>query len=400
MRPPERWPLHPAPAETESLSSWLRRIAASYGMYSYELLEHGLGHRELSDPDLNLNPPMHLLEELAKRTGLDQHRVSAMTMAGWVPWLFDSLDLAPDAYETYVHQLSVLLPPKRRNIYTPRKWLPWLPEAGARRGCPDCLEFSPALLLVWQLPVIASCPVHWCRLETYEGHPPDYIRWTTPAHDQRPLPKSLSLMDRRTWQAITTGSVDLPGIRYTPASGSGCCGPSWTNSPQPKEDMAGNWTTCAVSGNTAVTRSGRPIFVAAVRDPTLDRPAAAARSNRRRDGTDRSRLTDRTGNLRTPPQARTKPPNQRRNPRGPLTATAGAQEKPTLDELLKQATDALDACIAAAKEDPVVAKQLFDFARYGCRGDQSLRVSGKPSPSFRYPRLFVTNRESTTLCMT
>ncbi|WP_139186697.1 hypothetical protein [Arthrobacter crystallopoietes] len=76
---------------------------------------------------------MHLLEELAKRTGLDQHRVSAMTMAGWVPWLFDSLDLAPDAYETYVHQLSVLLPPKRRNIYTPRKWLPWLPEAGARR---------------------------------------------------------------------------------------------------------------------------------------------------------------------------------------------------------------------------------------------------------------------------
>jgi hypothetical protein len=32
MRPPERWPLHPAPAETESLSSWLRRIAASYGM--------------------------------------------------------------------------------------------------------------------------------------------------------------------------------------------------------------------------------------------------------------------------------------------------------------------------------------------------------------------------------
>ena len=40
MRPPERWPLHPAPAETESLSSWMRRIAASYSMYSYELLEH------------------------------------------------------------------------------------------------------------------------------------------------------------------------------------------------------------------------------------------------------------------------------------------------------------------------------------------------------------------------
>ncbi len=120
MRPPERWPLHPAPVEMESLSSWLRRIAASYGMYSYALLEHGLGHRELSDPELDLNPPTDLLEELAKRTGLDQHRVIAMTMAGWVPWLFDSLIPAPGAYETYVHQLSVLLPPKRRNIYTPR----------------------------------------------------------------------------------------------------------------------------------------------------------------------------------------------------------------------------------------------------------------------------------------
>lgn len=61
MRPPERWPLHPAPAETESLSSWLRRIATSYSMYSYELLEHELGHRGLSDADLDLNPPAHLV---------------------------------------------------------------------------------------------------------------------------------------------------------------------------------------------------------------------------------------------------------------------------------------------------------------------------------------------------
>ncbi len=117
---------------------------------------------------------------------------------------------APGAYETYVHQLSVLLPPKRRKIYTPRQWVPWLPGAGVRRGCPDCLESSPAVLLFWQLPVMASCPVHGRRLETYEGHPADYLLWTTPAQDQRALPEPLSLMDRRTWQAITTGSVDLP----------------------------------------------------------------------------------------------------------------------------------------------------------------------------------------------
>ena len=58
-------------------------------------------------------------------------------------------------------------------------------------------------------------------------------------------------------------------------------------------------------------------------------------------------------------------------PRGPLTATA--QEKPTLDELWKQATDALEVCIAAAKEDPVVAQRLSDFARYGCRSEESVR---------------------------
>ncbi|MDJ0459688.1 hypothetical protein PUN71_020975 [Arthrobacter sp. NQ7] len=44
-------------------------------MYSHQLLEHGLGHRELSDAELDLNPPPHLLDELANRTGLEQHRV-------------------------------------------------------------------------------------------------------------------------------------------------------------------------------------------------------------------------------------------------------------------------------------------------------------------------------------
>lgn len=31
-----------------------------------------------------------------------------------------------------------------------------------------------------------------------------------------------------------------------------------------------------------------------------------------------------------------------------------------------------DAAIAAAKEDPVVAKHLFDFASYGCRSEESV----------------------------
>lgn len=374
MRPPERWPLHPAPAETESLSSWLRRIAASYDMYSYELLEHGLGHRELSDAELDLNPPPHLLDELAKRTGLDHHHVNAMTMTGWVPWLFDSLVPAPYTYETYVHQLSVLLPPKRRQIYTPGKWLPWLPETGAKRACRECLESGPKILLFWQLPLTASCPVHGRRLESYEGHPADYILWATPAHDQRELPESLTLMDRCTWQAITTGSVDLP--RYTVHSG------VWfrllrtlldeLSTAQGRygrqlEDVRRVWDHCGHPFRAGL-HSWQPF-------ETLDwtrqqqlLEAAAAAMEMIEDGS-LTALGTSAHLLRPEPNA----PISDGAPPGSLTGTAGAQKQPTLDELWNQVTATLDLCIAAAKKDPVVAKHLFDFARYGCRNEESVR---------------------------
>ncbi|MEO5321459.1 TniQ family protein [Arthrobacter sp. CC3] len=391
MRPPERWPLHPAPAETESLSSWLRRIAASYGLHSYELLEHELGQRELSDPELDLDPPTHLLEELAKRTGLDQHRVDAMTMAGWVPWLFDSLIPAPGAYETYVHQLSVLLPPKRRNIYAPRKWLPWLPGTGARRGCPDCLESSPTVLLFWQLPVIASCPVHGRRLETYEGRPADYILWATPAHDRRALPESLSLMDRRTWQAITTGSVDLPrypvhaGIWFrllrtlldelTTAQG---------RYGRQLDDVRRVWEHCGHPFRAGLyswqpfetlhwTAQQQLLEAAAVAMELIEAGSLTAR------GTSAHLL-------RPEPSSNigdgTRP--------APLTETADAQEKPTPDVLWKRALDSLGAAIAAAKEDPIVAKQLFDVARYGLRNEESVRALRETFVELQIPLDFLS----------
>ncbi|AOT04292.1 TniQ family protein [Arthrobacter sp. U41] len=395
MRPPERWPLHPAPAETESLSSWLRRIAASYGMYSYELLEHGLGHRELSDTELDLNPPTDLLEELANRTGLDQHRVNAMTMAGWVPWLFDSLIPAPGAYETYVHQLSVLLPPKRRNIYAPRKWLPWLPGAGVRRGCPDCLESSPTLLLFWQLPVMASCPVHGRRLETYEGNPPDYILWATPAHDQRPLPESLSLLDRRTWQAITTGSVDLPrypvhaGIWFrllrtlldelTTAQG---------RYGRQLDDVRRVWEHCGHPFRAGLY-SWQPFETLhwTVQQQLLEAAAAAMELI---EAGSLSALGTSAHLLRPGPNPRISDGIRPGRP----TATAEAWKKPTLDELWKQATDALEVCIAAAKADPLVAQQLYDFARYGCRSEESVGSLRETFAELHIPLDFLSQTEN------
>ncbi len=379
----------------ESLSSWLRRIAASYGMYSYELLEHGLGHRELSDPELDLNPPTDLLEELAKRTGLDQHRVNAMTLAGWAPWLFDSLDPAPGTYETYVHQLSVLLPPKRRNIYAPRKWLPWLPETGARRGCPDCLESSPTLLLFWQLPLTASCPVHGRRLETYEGHPPDYILWTTPAHDQRPLPESLSLMDRRTWQAITTGSVDLPrypvhaGIWFrllrtlldelTTAQG---------RYGRQLDDVRRVWEHCGHPFRAGLY-SWQPFETLhwTVQQQLLEGAAAAMELI---EAGSLTALGTSAHLLRPEPNPRisdgTRPGTPQESP--------GRRNEPSLDELWKQATDALEVCIAAAKVDPLVAKQLYDFARYGCRSEESVGSLRETFAELHIPFDFLSQTEN------
>nr|WP_281359026.1 TniQ family protein [Pseudarthrobacter oxydans] len=386
--------MHPAPAETESLSSWMRRIAASYSMYSYELLEHGLGQQELRDAELDLDPPVHLLEVLAKRSGLDQHRVSAMTMSGWVPWLFDTLTPAPDTYETYVHQFSLLLSPGRRNIYAPRKWLPWLSETAAKRGCRECLESGSTLLLFWQVPVMASCTVHRRRLETYEGHPADYIMWTAPAYDQRALPDSLSIMDRRTWQAITTGSVDLP--RYPVNAG------VWfrllrtlldeLSTAQGRygrqlDDVRRVWEHCGHPFRAGL-HSWQPFETLnwTVQQQLLE--AAAAAMELIEDGSLTARGT--SGHLLRPEPDTAISDG---TPPGSLIGADGVQKRPTLDELWNQATATLDSCIEAAKTDPVVAKHLFDFARYGCRSEESLRGLRDTFAELQIPLNFLSQTE-------
>lgn len=210
MRPPERWPLHPAPVQGEALSSWLQRIASRYRMRSVDLLDQELGQPEVHLAELDLDPPLSLIRELAKRTGIPEQQLKSMTIAGYVPWLLDHLTPSPHAYEVYAHQLSVLLPPNQRKIYGPSKWLPWIPKNQVRRGCPDCLKEKPALLLFWQLPILLSCPLHGRMLETYQGHSADEFLWTEPADTQQTAPEALSKMDLRTWQAMTTGFVDLP----------------------------------------------------------------------------------------------------------------------------------------------------------------------------------------------
>ncbi|MDD2018090.1 TniQ family protein [Pseudomonas putida] len=90
MKSAPRWPLHPAPKEGEALSSWLNRVAACYQMDVHELLAHDLGHSQLDD--LDTAPSLSLLTALCQRSGVELERLRSMSLAGWVPWLLDSLD--------------------------------------------------------------------------------------------------------------------------------------------------------------------------------------------------------------------------------------------------------------------------------------------------------------------
>lgn len=82
MKPPDLWPLHPAPIDGEALSSWLRRIATGYQMRVGELIEHGLGHDPETESDLDLEPAPVLVRTLAQRTGTDVNRLHEMTLGG------------------------------------------------------------------------------------------------------------------------------------------------------------------------------------------------------------------------------------------------------------------------------------------------------------------------------
>ncbi len=214
MSPAQRWPLHPAPKEGEALSSWLNRVANCYQMDMRELLEHDLGHDQIED--LDTAPPLPLLIALARRSGIEQDRLRCMSFAGWMPWLLDSLDNSvTSALETYVFQLSVLLPKGSRKTRSVKRWRAWLPMQQLRRACPRCMRESTehALPLIWQLPLLLSCPTHGCWLEHHGGGTGTFMGWDDASCEQRQASAPISAMDRRTWEAFTTGYVTLPRRR-------------------------------------------------------------------------------------------------------------------------------------------------------------------------------------------
>lgn len=199
------------------MSSWLSRVARCYGMSLQDLLKYNLGQSH--GDELDYTPPMSLLTTLNERSGVALGRLRHMSFAGWMPWLFDSLDSSePSALETYVFQLSVLLPRGLREqkmdamVMSWRAWLPSMPILEHQRACPICVEngLDSPMLLMWRLPLLLSCPIHGCWLESYLGSPGRFRGWESEPCEPKQASEAINAMDRRTWQALTMGCVDLP----------------------------------------------------------------------------------------------------------------------------------------------------------------------------------------------
>jgi len=212
MTPPTRWPQHPRPLEGEALSSWLARLAACYSMSLRRLLDSAMEGIEVNGDDLDLCPSPALLRTLTQRTGVPPETLSRMSLIGWTPWLTDTLEAEPAAFDTYVNQFSVMHAPGRRPPRAVADWRAWIPSNPLTRACSGCLEdpSRQGLLLVWKLPLLLSCPEHGCLLEPCIGARGNFVILPTTDPQCGNISAPVRAMDNFTWQALTRGRVELP----------------------------------------------------------------------------------------------------------------------------------------------------------------------------------------------
>ena len=220
----QRWPLHPTPGHGEALSSWLHRLATVYGMSVDQLVRDNLTPPGAPAPgpseSLDLEAPPELVTSLAAHTGVPTTQVRRMTVAGWVPWLLDSLQPEPTpgvAFDTYVRQGSVLVALEERPYREVMNWRAWLPPNSKNRPvnrvCPACVE-NPVggaltLPLIARLPLTLTCPQHGCRLDAAFGSFA-FFGWEHSETNNRPAPRQVVIQDARTEEALRTGKVVLP----------------------------------------------------------------------------------------------------------------------------------------------------------------------------------------------
>lgn len=374
MRPEPKWPLHPAPLDGEALSSWLGRLAACYQMSPVDLLHHGLGLDFHPDdvmqsrflPHVDVDPQEALILGLAGRTGVAPERIRTMTHAGWAPWMFDSVHPTTGAFDAYVARFSVVLRPRGKTKTVPGKWRPWLSEEPVLRGCPACLDATKivGLQLVWELPVMLTCPLHNCLLQplvTFIESPLWEKGPEKPAVE--PAPCVLE-MDRRTHQAMTTGRVDLPGHRIhagiwfrllrTLIHELSIPSTSWGSS---GKDLRAAWRS---SGHRIRAGQGawRPFEALSwpVQAKLLE--ASAATIEMLGTGAITGRGTKAALFTLTPA------PVARREPK--LRRAGRPEPEATYEELWAQIWKAFEDALRIARADPNEAQVLYNFMLHGC----------------------------------
>ncbi|MBT2556080.1 TniQ family protein [Arthrobacter sp. ISL-5] len=93
MTGPRRWPVHPAPIDGETFSSWLHRIADCYST-DLNVLADDLGFTLAWRPpeDIDVAATSGMIDVLTERTGVTPDQLEQMGAAGWVPWRLNIRD--------------------------------------------------------------------------------------------------------------------------------------------------------------------------------------------------------------------------------------------------------------------------------------------------------------------
>ena len=216
-----RWPLHPQPYPDEALSSWINRLAATYGVDPIKFLGFEFGHlMEIEQLELiDLNPPYRLLEGLAERTGIEISEIRALTAQAYVPLLIDSLTPLPEYYAEYAYHFNLILSRKKLMNRNVENWIPWLTTERflKTQGCKACIEEDkePYIRLYWRFSWMMSCPKHGLLLKEvrlFSGSLDWKMRaiWTDNSEKPQEAPETLSRMDAITLKAVTLGVTQVP----------------------------------------------------------------------------------------------------------------------------------------------------------------------------------------------
>lgn len=360
-----RWPLHPPPGEGEALTSWLNRLAEVYGLSVEDLLRHNLAAPCVDPPNqqtLDLDPPMWLLPALAERTGAPLDRLRQLTIAGWVPWLLDSLGPEPvpgAEFDTYVRQDSVLLTTRerlRRQVPGWRAWLPTDPKRGPlRRACPTCQgtagDGTFGFTLVSQLPLTLSCPDHRCHLEAAFGGLGAFVAWEKQDTRPRPAPPAVVAVDGHTHEGLRTGAVLLPSrsvhvgvwFRLLRTLLDELSTPFSALSTGSRRTMGRIWEMAGQSPHAGITGPWRPYEALPWPQQQMFLEAAATALHLIEAGEATAHGT--LAALLTPAPHRHVPD--------------GTPPPPRARDYWQEARDAMGQAVALAQKDPVAARQLL-----------------------------------------